>query len=175
MEANNSTSLGNTTSAEEMFGIPGFIAFNVIMLVGVIVPVAVLDTLIFIAFLVDKHSPLQVRLVLANLITVGLVLLLILALEHLMALVLVATDHQVPPRELCSFISWALLGGNCLRLVLTATFSIVIFIMISKGVKAVNKIALVIFLIVLWVFVFFVVSLPLVVVDPHSVYIAGVA
>ena len=169
------SSFGNSTSAQQMFDVPGFIAFNVIMLVGVIVPVTVLDMLIIVAFFVDKHSPLQVRLVLGNLISVGLVLLLILALEHLTALVLVTTNHPVPPREWCSFISWVLLGGNCLRLVLTATFSVVVFIMILKGVKAVNKIALAISLLVLWIVAFFALSLPLVVVDPHSVYVSGVA
>ena len=127
------------------------------------------------AFFVDKKSPLQVRLVLGNLISVGLRLLLILSLEHITALVLVTTNQPVPPRELCSFISWALLGGNCLRLVITASFSVVVFIMILKGVKKVNKIVLVTSLIVLWIVVFFGLSLPPVVVDPHSVYIAGVA
>ena len=62
-----------------------------------------------------------------------------------------------------------------MRLVITAIFSVVVFIMILKGVKKVNKFVLVISLIVLWIVVFFGLSLPLVVVDPRSVYIAGVA
>ena len=106
------SSFANSTSAQQVLDVPGFITFNVLMLVGVIVPVIVLDTLILVAFFVDKKSPLQVRLVLGNLISVGLLLLLILTLEHITALVLVTTNQPAPPRELCSFISWLCLEAT---------------------------------------------------------------
>ena len=127
------------TTAEQMVAVPDFIAFNVIMFAGVIAPLAVLDTLILMAFFIDRRSPFQIRFVLGNFMLLGLLTLLFLTLEHLTVIVLVTTDQPVPPPQFCSFITWALLSANSVRILLSATFSVMVFILIVKRVKALKK------------------------------------
>ena len=170
----NST-FGNTTTADQAFSVPGFIAFSVIVLAGVIVPLAILDTLILVAFFVNKHTPLQIRLLLGNLMVLGLITLLFLTVEHLTVFVLMATDNPVPPPHLCSFITWILFSASSVRLLLTAAFSVVVYIMIVKGVKGVNKIALLVSLIIMWIIGFFTITLPVLITTSNSFYAAQVA
>ena len=170
----NST-FGNSTTAGEMVAVPDFIAFNVIMFAGVIAPLAVLDTLILVAFLIDRRSPFQIRFVLGNFMLLGLLTLLFLTLEHLTVIVLVTTDQPVPPPQFCSFITWALLSANSVRILLTATFSVVVYIMIVKGVKAVKKTVQVVSLIIMWVIVFFTLTTPILILSSNHFYAAQVA
>ena len=161
--------------ARPLLHAPGFIAFNVVMLIGCILPAAVLDISILVAFTVDKVTPGKIRFILANFLLVGLVMMFLLTLEHLIALVLVTTDHPLPPVDLCSTILWALFGACALRLTLTATFSVVVFIMIVKGIKAIGKIAVVISVIILWTVCFFSLNIPLLVLPGNNGYVAGAA
>ena len=170
----NST-FGNTTTADQAFSVPGFIAFSVIVLAGVIAPLAILDTLILVGFFVDKHTPFQIRLVLGNLIALGLITLLFLAVEHLTVFALMATDNPVPPPHLCSFITWILFSASSVRLLLTAAFSVVVYVMIANGVKGVNKIALLVSLIIMWIIGFFTITVPILITSSNSFYAAQVA
>ena len=165
----------NYNDARPLLRAPGFIAFNVVMLVGCILPAAVLDISILVAFTVDKVTPGKIRFILANFLLVGLVMMFLLTLEHLTALVLVTTDHPLPPVDFCSTILWALFGACALRLTLTATFSIVVFIMIVKGIKAIGKIAVVISVIILWIVCFFSLNIPLLVLPAYNGYVVGAA
>ena len=165
----------NTSDAIPMLDGPAFIAFNVVMMVGFVLPAAVLDTSILVALTVDKVTPGKIRFILANFLLIGLVMLFLLTLEHLTALVLVTTDHPLPPVEFCSTILWALFGAGALRLTLTATFSILVLIMIVKGIKAINKTALVISVIILWIVCFFSLNIPLLALPGNNAYVDGVA
>ena len=165
----------NASDANQILSISGFIAFNVVMLIGFILPAAVLDSCILIALAVDKVTPIQIRFILANFLLVGLVLLFILTVEHLTALVLATTDYPLPPLEFCSTILWALFGAGALRLTLTASFSIVVFILIVKGITAINKTALVISVILLWILCFFSLNIPLLALPANNAYVNDVA
>ena len=165
----------NYSDGSSMVNAPAFIAFNVVMLVGFILPAAVLDISILVAFAVDKVTPIQIRFILANFLLVGLVILFLLTLEHLTALVLVTTDLPLPPLDFCSTILWALFGAGALRLMLTASFSIVVFVMIVKGMKAINTIALIVSFIVLWIVCFFSLNIPLLALPGNNAYVDGVA
>ena len=171
---NLTTNQTNHSSASTMLDVPGFIAFNVLMLVGCMLPVATLDISILVVLAVDKVTPGVIRFTLGNILIVGLVMLFLLTLEHLMALVLVTTDHPPPPLDFCSVILWALFGAGALRQTLTATFSIVIFIMVQKGVKAINKKALLISVIILWIACFFSLNIPLLAIPHVSAFVEGV-
>ena len=172
---NLTTNQTNYSSPSTMLDVPGFIAFNVLMLVGCMLPVATLDISILVVLAVDKVTPGVIRFTLGNILIVGLVMLFLLTLEHLMALVLVTTDHPPPPLDFCSVILWALFGAGALRQTLTATFSIVVFIMVQKGVKAINKKALLISVIILWVVCFFTLNIPLLAIPNNNAFIEGVA
>ena len=165
----------NYSSASTMLDVPGFIAFNVLMLVGFVLPAAILDTSILIAFAVDKVTPGVIRFILANFLLVGLVMLFLLTLDHLTALVLVTTDHSPPPLDFCSVILWALFGAGALRLTLTATFSVVVLIIIWKGIVAINRIVLAMSIVILWMACFFSFNLGLLVLPSNNDYIDGVA
>ena len=164
----------NDSDANQILSLSGFIAFNIVMLVGFILPAVVLDSCILIALAVDKVTPIQIRFILANFLLVGLVLLFILTVEHLTALVLATTDYPLPPLEFCSTILWALFGAGALRLTLTASFSIVVFILIVKGITAINKTALVISVILLWILCFFSLNIPLLALPANNAYVNDV-
>ena len=172
---NLTTNQTNYSGASTMLDVPGFIAFNVLMLIGCILPVATLDISILVVLAVDKVTPGVIRFILGNVLIVGLVMLFLLTLEHVMALVLVTTDHPPPPLDFCSVILWALFGAGALRQTLTATFSIVVFIMVRKGIKAVNKTALLVFVIILWVVCFFTLNIPLLAIPNNNVFVEGIA
>ena len=158
-----------------MVNVPSFVAFNVVMLVGFILPAAVLDISILLAFAVDKLTPVMIKFILAHFLLVGLVMMLLLTLEHLTALMLVTTDLPLPSLDFCSTILWALFGAGALRLTLTASFSIVVFIMIVKGMKAINRIALIVSFIALWIVCFFSLNIPLLVLPHNNAYVVDAA
>ena len=165
----------NYSDASQLLHVPAFIAFNVVMLVGCILPVTVLDISILVAFAVDKVTPGKIRFILANFLLIGVVMSFILTVEHLTALVLATTDYPLPPLEFCSTILWALFGAGALRLTLTAYFSIVVFILIVKGITAINKTALVVSMVILWIVCFFSFNVPLLALPRNNDYVADVA
>ena len=165
----------NYSDVSQLLDVPAFIAFNVVMLVGCILPVTVLDISILVAFAVDKVTPGKIRFILANFLLIGVVMAFILTVEHLTALVLATTDYPLPPLEFCSTILWALFGAGALRLTLTAYFSIVVLILIVRGIKAINRIALVVSMVILWVVCFFSLNVPLLALPRNNDYVADVA
>ena len=173
MDFNNS--FGNSTTADYRFALPGFIAFSAIVFAGVIAPLVALDTLILVTLLMDKRTPFQIRFVLSNLMVLGLLTLLFLTLEHLTIFVLVATDNPTPPPHLCSCITWLLFSAGSVRLLLTATFSIVVYIMIVKGLKAVKKKYVLVSVIFVWIIGFFTITMPILITTTTHFYAARVA
>ena len=169
------SSFGNSTAPAQRFSVPGFITFSGIVFAGVIIPLATLDSLILVTIFINKRAPFQIRLVMGNMMVLGLVTLLFLTLEHLTVFVLVAIDSPVPPPHLCSFITWLLFSASSTRILLTAAFSIVVYIMIVKGVKAVKKIPLLVSLIFMWITGFCTITLPILITSSNNFYAAQVA
>ena len=165
----------NYSDVSQLLNGPAFIAFNVVMLVGCILPVTVLDISILMAFAVDKVTPGKICFILANFLLIGVVMSLLLTVEHLTALVLATTDYPLPPLEFCSTILWALFGAGALRLTLTAYFSIVVLILIVRGIKAINRTALVVSMIILWIVCFFSFNVGILAIPNHTDYVADVA
>ena len=171
MEADNNTA--NVT--EEQFPLPDFVAYNVIMLVVFVIPVSVVNTLTIVALLLDKTTPVPIRSVIVNLLAASLIVILGLYLEHLTSLALISGEQPLPPAELCSFIIWLLAGGGASRLVFTATFSVVVLVIVKGGAKAVNKIGLAISLTSLWIVTFLLSSPTLFLYTVGVKYLGGAA
>ena len=165
----------NYSDASQLLDVPAFIAFNVVMLVGCILPAAVLNISILVAFAVDKVTPGKIRFILANFLLIGVVMSLLLTAEHLTALVLATTGYPLPPLEFCSTILWALFGAGALRLTLTAYFSIVVLILIVRGIKAINRTALVVSMVSLWVVCFFSFNVGILAIPNHTDYVVDAA
>ena len=164
MEMENSTL--NVT--EEQFALLDFIAYNVVMVMVFVIPVSVVNTVTIVALLLDKTTPVPIRIVIVNLLAASLIVILGLYLEHLTSLVLIGGEQPLPPAEFCSFIIWLLAGGGASRLVFTATFSVIVFVIVKNGMKAVSKIGLAISLVSLWI-VTFLLSTPI-----FSPYFVGI-
>ena len=156
MEADNGTA--NVT--EYQFPIPDFVAYNVIMLVAFVVPVSVVNTPTIFVLLLDKTTPFPIRIVIVNLLAASLIVILGLYLEHLTALVLISGEQPLPPAGFCTFTTWLLAGGGACRLVFTAVFSVVVFVMVKGSSKAISKLGLSISLTILWI-VAFLLSAPI--------------
>ena len=144
---------GNGTDTEQ-FLVPNFVSYNVIMLVVFVIPVTVVNSLTIVALILDKTTPVPIRAIIADLLAASLIVVFALYLEHLTSLVLISGNYDQPPRPFCSVIIWLLAGGGASRLVFTATFSVVVFVIVKCGVKAVNRIGLAISLVVLWIVTF---------------------
>ena len=174
---NNTTNVteGPFTQDQKQFPLPDFVAYNVIMLVFFVIPVTVVNTLTIVALLLDKTTAVPIRSVIVNLLAASLIVILGLYLEHLTSLVLISGELPPPPAEFCSFIIWLLAGGGASRLVFTATFSVVVFVIVKGGEKAVSKIGLAISLTSLWIVTFLLSSPTLFLYTVGAQYLGGAA
>ena len=129
------------------------LVFNLLMLLGVLLPVTVGDALVLIALGRNKKIPIQIRVTLQSILLGCFIAIIALSFLHVTAVVLTTTNLSAPPREVCSFTFWLLSVGRVVRFVFIATFSVVVFVMVLKGVKAVHLKGLLIASIALWVIV----------------------
>ena len=171
METDNGTVRNNT----EKFLFPNFVSYNVIMLALFVIPVTVVNILTIVALILDKTTPTPIRTVIANLLAASLIVIFALCLEHLTSLVLISGRYDKPPSEFCSIIIWLLAGGGASRLVFTATFSVVVFVIVRSGAKEVSRIGLAISLVVLWIMTFLLSAPTLFLYTVGAQYIGGAA
>ena len=144
--------VNNTTAPDpSAFSTAPFLVYNLVMLFVVLIPVTLGDALVLIALGRNKKIPVQIRETLQSILLSCFVVIIALLIEHITAVVLAATDLPAPPREVCSFTFWLLSVGRVLRFVFTATFSVVVFVMVVKGVKAVHRKGLLVATIAFWV------------------------
>lgn len=153
MENNTSyipVNMNSTTTTSTFATIPSLV-FNLLMLFGVLLPVTVGDALVLVALGRNKKIPIQIRITLQNILLGCFIVIIALSIVHIAAVVLTAANLPAPPREVCSFTFWLLSVGRVLRFVFIAIFSVVVFVMVLKGVKAVNLKGLLVASIALWV------------------------
>ena len=172
METGNDTALNDT---DEQFLLPNFVSYNVIMVVLFLIPVTVVNTLTIVVLILDRTTPLPIRSVIANLLGASLIVIFALYLEHLTSLALIGGNNDQPPRGFCSFIIWLLAGGGASRLVFTATFSIVVFVIVKGGTKSVSKVGLAISIAALWIVTFLLSAPTLSLYSVGVQYIGGAA
>ena len=92
-----------------------------------------------ISLVADKVSAFQIRTVLVNLLAGNLVVVLTLTVHHLTTTVLLMSDVSTPPLQYCSVIVWLMGSGGGVRLLFTAVFAVVVFVMIKYSAKSTKK------------------------------------
>lgn len=172
---NDSTVDLNATAASSAFATVPFLVYNLLMLFGVLVPVTIGDALILIALGKNKKIPVQIRETLQNIILSCFVVIIALFIEHIIAVVLTTTNLPAPPREVCSFTFWILSIGRVLRFVFTATFPVIVLVMVAKGVKAVHRKGLLVASITFWIMITLLAAPVLSQTVVGTAYIGGVA
>ena len=70
---------------------PGFTSFNLLMLILILVPSIFLNIITLLGLILDPVSPSQIRLLLGNIISAGILVGMAQVLQHLTAIVLSQT------------------------------------------------------------------------------------
>lgn len=128
----------NAGSGNETFRDPGMIAFYTFVLVGMLIPVLTLDVMVLASIFVAKTVAVQIRISLTCIILSALVIILALMWENVTAIVLATTHMKPPDLPYCAFILYLIIAGGSARFLFTATFCIIVFIVIRCGVMAVK-------------------------------------
>ena len=112
---------------------PGFVVFNVIMLLGVVFPVIAANTVILVALVLDPFIVNVIRLVLGSILISCLLTALGLAMYHIAGIILYLSPVTNPPTAPCTVTVFLLGFGGGARLVFMATFAIVVYINAKYG------------------------------------------
>ena len=148
----------------------GFVSFNAVMLLAVVLPVIAVNTAILVALALESSIVKVIRLVLASILISGLLSSLGLAMFHLAGIILSQTDSysekdpfkfspspvNSPPSPPCTITVFLVMFGGAARLVFMATFSVVVYIMVKHG-NANKKhlvVAVLVAVVVLWGIIF---------------------
>ena len=116
---------------------PGFVIFNVVMLLLVVLPVVVLNGIILVVLLQETSTAKVVRLALGTILVSGLVVALGLAMYHISGIILNLAPVDNPPSIPCTITVFLLGFGGAARLVFMATFAVTVYMVIkyTSGTK----------------------------------------
>ena len=135
----------------------GFIAFNAVQLLAVVLPVIAVNTAILVALALESSIVKVIRLVLASILISCLLSALGLAMYHIAGIVLsYSFPVNGPPNQPCTTMSFLFFFGAADRLVFMATFAIVVYIIIKHG-NATKKhlvVAVLVAVVALWAITF---------------------
>ena len=155
--------------------VPGFTSFNLLMLILILVPSIFLNIITLLGLILDPVSPSQIRILLGNIISAGILVGMAQVLQHLTAIVLSQTSLPPPNSPLCEIVTATMLTASGVRLVFSPFFSIVVYILIKHGLKVVKKKFICIALVIIWVSLLL---LSVLILIPHIVgvgYVGGAA
>ena len=135
---------------------PSFLVFNVVMLLGVVLPVIAVNTVILVALVLESFIVNVIRLVLGNILVFCLITALGLAMYQIAGIVPYLLPVNNPPTAPCTVTIFLIAFEGTARLVFMATFAIVVFILIKHGAvpKKCFVITSIIAVVVLWIMVF---------------------
>ena len=155
---------------------PGFVVFNVVMLLGVLFPVIAVNTVILVALVLDPFIVNVIRMVLGSILVSCLLSALGLAMYHIAGIILYLSPVNNPPTAPCTITVFLIVFGGGARLVFMATFAVVIYINVRYGARETPKkhfvVASFIAVVVLWIIAFLGNS-PLLSQEIASTYYAG--
>ena len=138
---------------------PGFVVFNVVMLLAVVLPVIVANTVILVALVLESSTAKVVRLVLGSILVSCLLAALGLAMCHISGIILNISLVNNPPRVSCTIIVFLMGFGGTARRVFMATFAVIVYIIKSgKDSKKHTFVAVLTAVVTLWVLAFLGVS-----------------
>ena len=154
MDNLSNTSVNNT--APHPLNTPGFVVFNVVMLLGVVLPVIAVNTVILVALVVESFIVNIIRLVLGSILVSCLLSALGLAMYHIAGIILYLSPVNNPPTASCTITLFLIAFGGAARLVFMATFAVVVHIIVKYGEspKKGFVITIIIAVVVLWAIAF---------------------
>ena len=135
---------------------PGFVVFNVVMLLGVVFPVIAVNTVILVALVLDPFVVNVIRMVLGSILVSCLLFALGLAMYHIAGIILYLSPVTSPPTAPCTTTVFLLGFGGGARLAFMATFAVVVYIIVKYGKnhKKPFVVASFITVVVLWIIAF---------------------
>ena len=135
---------------------PGFVVFNVFMLLGVVFPVIAVNTVFLVALVLEPFIVSIIRLVLGSILVSCLLSALGLAMYHIAGIILYLSPVNNPPTAPCTITLFLVAFGGAASLVFMATFAVVVFIIVKYGEvpKKCFVITSVIAVAVLWIILF---------------------
>ena len=149
------SSTNNTTAVEYVSPLsgPGFVVFNVLLLLVVVLPVAVLNGVILVALFLEPSTAKVVRLVLGSILVACLIVALGLAMYHISGTILNLAPNENPPNIPCTITAFLLGYGGAARLVFMATFAVTVYMVVRyhKATTTKKDVCFTATVIILWV------------------------
>ena len=132
---------------------PGFVVFNVVMLLGVVFPVIAVNTVILVALVLESAIVKAIRFVLGSILVSCILSALGLAMYHIAGIVLKLSPVSNPPTVLCTGTIFIITFGGAARSVFMATFAVIVYIIVRYGNATKKYFVIISFLIVavLWI------------------------
>ena len=154
MDNLSNTSVNNT--APHPLNSPGFVVFNVVLLLGVVFPVIAVNTVILVALVLESVIVNIIRLVLGSILVSCLLTALGLAMYHIAGIILYLSPVTNPPTALCTITIFLIGFGGGARLVFMTTFAVEVYIIVKYGdtPKKHFVVASFITVVVLWIIAF---------------------
>ena len=112
---------------------PGFVVFNVVMLLGVVLPVIAVNTVILVALVFESAIVKAVHLVLGSILVSCILSALGLTMYHIAGIVLKLSPVNSPPTAPCTLTIFLIGFGGAARLVFMATFAVIVYIIVRYG------------------------------------------
>ena len=148
----------NTSHVSPLSG-PGFVAFNVVMLLVVLLPVIAANTVILVALVLDSSTVKVVRLVLGSILVSCLISAVGLGMYHISGIILSLSPVNNPSNVPCTIMIFLLGIGGTAPFLFMATFAIMVYLVKSgRDTKKYIFIAVLVAVVILWVFSFLGVS-----------------
>ena len=110
---------------------PGFVVFNIVLLVVVVLPVVVLNGMILLALLLETSTARVVRLALGSILVSCLIVALGLAMYHISGIILNLAPVDNPSRIPCTITVFLLGFGGAARLIFMATFAVTVYTVVK--------------------------------------------
>ena len=134
---------------------PGFVVFNVVMLLAVVLPVIAANTVILVALVLESSTVKVVRLVLGSILVSCLLAALGLAMYHISGIILNCSPANNTSRVPCTITAFVISFGGVAREVFTALFAVIVYIIKSgKDAKKYTFVAVLTAVVTLWVLAF---------------------
>ena len=135
---------------------PGFVVFNVILLLAVVLPMVVLNGAILVALLLESSTAKVVRLVLGSILVSCLIVALGLAMYHTAGIVLNLAPMDNPSHVPCTITVFLLGFGGATRVLSMAAFSVTVFAVVKYHIATTVRVLVSVFIVIviLWILAF---------------------
>ena len=152
--SNNSQYYNDSQYVSPLSG-PGFLVFNVVMLLAVVLPVIAANTVLLVALVLESSIVKVVRLVLGSILVSSFLDAIGLAMYHIARIILNVSPVDSPPKTPCTITLFLIGFGGSARQSFMATFAIVVYIVkTGKDTKKYTFVIVLVAVVTLWVLAF---------------------